>query len=64
MSPTPATTRPPANPRPDMLCACCAHRSGEDGLLLGNRANGLPTLGFCGRCVAFLKGAIAAWEGA
>ena len=59
-----ATTRPPKNPLPDTLCATCARRSGEDGMLLGNRADGLPTLGFCGRCVAFLKGAIAAWEGA
>lgn len=57
----PAATH--ANPLPDTLCATCARRSGEDGMLLGNRTDGRPTLAFCRRCTAYLKGAIAAWEG-
>lgn len=54
----------PKNPLPDTPCATCGRLSGQDGMLLGNRHSGLPILAFCGRCVAFLKGAIAAWEGA
>lgn len=51
-----------ANPLPDTLCATCARRSGEDGLLLGNRASSTPLLAFCARCAVLVKGAIAAWE--
>lgn len=53
----------PKNPLPDTPCATCARRSGEDGMLLGNRPTDAPLLAFCGRCVPFLKGAIASWEG-
>ena len=57
-----AQTRP-KKPLPDTLCATCARRSGEDGMLVGNRADGRPTLAFCGRCTSYIKGAIVAWEG-